>query len=60
MEIVKEPYLGQLRNEVAELKRLVDSEPNEMIVTRAWASFAKIKDALGHLCPNHPAIMRYR
>jgi hypothetical protein len=60
LQIVKEPYLGQLRTEVTELKRLVDGEPNEMVVTHAWASFAKIKEALSQLCPNHPEIMRHR
>jgi hypothetical protein len=45
---------------VAELKRLLDEEPNEMVVTQAWASFAKIKDALKQLCPNHRAIWEHR
>jgi hypothetical protein len=60
MEIVKEPYLGQLRTEVAALKRLLDEEPNEIVVTQAWRSFAKIKDALKQLCPNHRAIWEHR
>jgi hypothetical protein len=57
---VREPYLAQLRAEVTELKLLLDNDPNEIIVTRAWNSLAKIKNALGALCPNHPAIMQYR
>ena len=60
MEIVKEPYLAELREEVATLKTLVDGEPDILAVTHAWASFAKIKDALGALCPNHPAILANR
>lgn len=59
MEIVKDPYLEQLRTAVSELKRLVDGEPNELVVTQAWASFAKAKEALGQLCPNHPAILQH-
>jgi hypothetical protein len=60
MEIVKEPYLRQLRTEVAEFKKLLDGEPNEMIVTQSWVSFVKIKTALQALCPNHPAIWQHR
>jgi hypothetical protein len=60
MEIVKEPYLEQLRTEVTELKRLVEGEPNDLVVTRAWASFDKIKEALSQLCPNHPQILLHR
>lgn len=59
MEIVKEPYLGQLRTEAAELKRLLDEEPNTIVVTQAWASFDKIKNALSQLCPNHSAIWQH-
>jgi hypothetical protein len=60
MQIVKEPYLRQLRTEVTELKRLVDGEPDATVAALAWASLAKIKQTLGELCPNHPAIMLYR
>jgi hypothetical protein len=56
MEIVKDPYLGQLRDGVSELKRLVDGEPTDQSVTQAWAAFARVKGALGQLCPNHPEI----
>jgi hypothetical protein len=35
LDIVREPYLRQLRTEVSELKRLVDGEPNEQVVTQA-------------------------
>lgn len=59
MEIVKEPYLERLRTEVSELKRLIDGEPNDLVVTQAWNSVGKIKEALGQLCPNHPAIMQH-
>lgn len=59
MEIVREPYLAQLRTEVSELKRLMDGEPNDQVVTQAWASFARIKEGLGHLAPNHPAILHH-
>jgi hypothetical protein len=60
LEIVKDPYLGQLRTEISELKRLLDGEPNEIVVTKAWAAFDKIKDAMGQLCPNHPEILPHR
>jgi hypothetical protein len=60
MDIIKDPYLDRLRSAVSELKRLVDGEPTETSVTHAWASFDKIKDTLGHLCPNHPEILRHR
>jgi hypothetical protein len=60
LEIAKEPYLRQLRAEVAELKKLVDAEPDDAIIGRAWASFDKIKKSLGSLCPNHPQIMAHR
>jgi hypothetical protein len=60
MEIVKEPHLGQLRSQLTELKRIVDEEPDGLVVTRAWASLSKIIEALKELCPNHPEIWRYR
>lgn len=56
LEIVREPYLEQLRENVAELKRLADGNPNIIVVAQAWASFDKIKEALSQLCPNHPQI----
>ncbi len=59
-QIEKVPHLSILRDEVNELKRLVDGEPNEQTITQAWNAFGKIKDALGELAPNHPFIMRYR
>jgi hypothetical protein len=59
MEIVKEPYLARLRTEASELKRLIDGEPNDLVVTQAWASVGKIKEALAQLCPNHPAVMQH-
>ena len=60
MEIVREPYLALLRTEMAELKRLVDGEPDDIVITRAWTSLDKIKDALSQLCPNHPQILMHR
>jgi hypothetical protein len=59
MDIVKDPYLAQLRDGVGELKQLVDGEPNDQSVTQAWAAFSKVKEALGQLCPNHPEIPRH-
>ena len=56
MELVRDPYLERLRAEISELKRLVDGEPNEIVVTQAWTVFSRLKDALGHLCPNHPMV----
>jgi hypothetical protein len=60
MEIIKEPYLAQLRNEVTGLQMIVDTAPDELGVTRAWASVSKVIEALKKLCPNHPEIWRYR
>ena len=60
MEIVREPYLERLRAEIAELNRLVDGEPDVTTVTQAWTTFDRIKDALAHLCPNHPQIWAHR
>jgi hypothetical protein len=57
LEIVKEPHLEDVRTQVNELKRLMDGNANEIVVTQAWASLAKIKDALSKLCPEHPAIL---
>jgi hypothetical protein len=59
-EIVEEPHLAQLRNEVSELQRIVDAEPDDITVTRAWASIFKTIEALKDLCPNHREILRYR
>jgi hypothetical protein len=59
MQVAKDPYLDQLRSEVSELKRLVDGEPNDQVINQAWAAFARIKEALGQLSPNHPAIMQH-
>lgn len=59
MEIVRDPYLGQLRDAVGELKRLVDGEPNDQSVTQAWSAFDKVKEALGQLCPNHPQVSHH-
>jgi hypothetical protein len=56
LEIVKQPYLDQLRAEVAVLKRVVEGEPDRVAVARAWASVGKIQEALRELCPNHPHI----
>jgi hypothetical protein len=41
MEIIIEPYLAQLRNEATGLQRIVDTQPDELGVTRAWASVSK-------------------
>lgn len=60
IEIVKEPYLKQLRTEVTALKRVVDGEPDQISVARAWASLGKIQEALSELCPNHPHILQHR
>ena len=60
MEIVKELHLVQLRNEVTELQRIVAAEPDDLAVTRAWASVSKVIKALKEVCPNHPEIWRYR
>jgi hypothetical protein len=60
LPLVKEPYLEQLRAEVAKLQRLVDSEPNDVVITHAWTSFDKIKENLSQLCPNHPQILAHR
>jgi hypothetical protein len=60
MQIEKVPHLATLRDEVSQLKRLVDGEPDEQTITQAWNTFGKIKDALGELAPNHPLILRYR
>jgi hypothetical protein len=59
LEIVKEPYLKQLRTEAAILKRVVDGEPNQVAVARAWASLGKMTEALSELCPNHPHILQH-
>ena len=59
LEIVKEPYLKQLRAEVAALKRIVDGEPDQIAVARAWASLGKITEALSELCPNHSHILQH-
>jgi hypothetical protein len=56
LEIVKQPYLDQLRAEVALLKRVLEGEPDQVAVARAWASVGKIQEALRELCPNHPHI----
>ena len=56
VEIVKEPYLAQLRTEVAALKRVIDAEPDQIAVARAWALIGKITEGLSELCPNHPHI----
>ena len=58
LEIVREPYLGELRKEVAALKQIVDGKPNQLTVARAWVSLDKIKEALGELCPNHPQVLQ--
>jgi hypothetical protein len=42
MEIIKEPYLAQLRNEVTGLQRIADTTPDELGVTRVWASASKV------------------
>ena len=34
--------------------------PDELGVTRAWASVSKVIEALKELCPNHPEISPYR
>jgi hypothetical protein len=60
MEIIKEPYLAQLRDEVTELQKIVNTEPDDLVVTRAWASVSKVIEALRELCPNHREIWRYR
>jgi hypothetical protein len=60
LQIVKEPYLSQLRTEVATLKRVVDGEPDQIAVARAWASLGKITEALSELCPTHPHIWQQR
>ena len=60
MEIVKKPYLAQLRNEVIGLQRILDAEPDDLGVTRAWAPVSKVIDTLKELCPNHPEVWRYR
>jgi hypothetical protein len=60
MEIINEPHLAQLRSEVAQLQMIVDIEPDDLSVTRAWSSVSKVIDALKELCPNHPEIWRYR
>jgi hypothetical protein len=60
VQIDKEPHLETLRDQVNELKRLVDGEPNEQTITYTWNAFGKIKDALGSLAPNHPFIMHCR
>ncbi len=60
LEIVKEPYLEQLRIEAAALKRFVDGEPDQIAVARAWASLGKITEALRELCPDHPHILEHR
>jgi hypothetical protein len=46
MEIIKEPYLARLRNEVTGLQGIVDTAPDELGVTRAWASVSKVIEAL--------------
>ena len=55
VEIIKEPFLQQLRAEVAVLKRTLDAEPDQ-VLARAWASLGKIQDALVELCPKHPHV----
>jgi hypothetical protein len=60
MDIVKVPHLATLRAQVEELKRLVDGEPNEQIITQAWIAFDKIEAELKNLAPNHPLIWAHR
>ena len=60
LEIIKEPFLQQLRTEVAVLKRVVDAEPDQVAVARAWTALGKIQEALRELCPNHPQLWQYR
>lgn len=57
LKIARQPYLEELRVEVATLKRLVESEPDQIAVARAWASVGKIQEAL---CPDHPYIWQRR
>jgi len=54
--IVKELYLGPLRDGVSELTRLEDGEPDDQVVKQTWAAFGRVKEALGQLCPDHPKI----
>jgi hypothetical protein len=60
LEIERDPYLGQLRAEVAVLQRVVEGEFSQIAVARAWASVGKIQEALRELCPNHPHIWQRR
>jgi len=60
MEIIREPYLAQLRSEVAELQEIVDIEPTDLTVTRTGATLSRVIDTLKELCPNHPEIWRHR
>ena len=60
MEIVREPHLARLRDEIAALHGIVDTEPDARTVTAAWAALARAIDALKELAPNHPEIWRYR
>jgi hypothetical protein len=60
MEVVKEPHLARLRDEVVALHRIVDVEPDAGTVSAAWASIARAIEALKQLAPNHPEIWRYR
>jgi hypothetical protein len=54
LEIVEARYRAELQAAVSELKKLMDGEIDERVVTRAWASFRRINEALSEMCPNHP------
>jgi hypothetical protein len=51
----RQPYLKQLRSEVGVLKRVIDAEPDQIAIARAWASLGQDPGSTERTLPPSPS-----